>query len=493
MTATNRMALGAEQSDALANVQTGLLIGGWRTVLEKLPVENPATGKVIAEVADGTADDGVEALDAAVRAQRGWAATTARYRADVLHHLYAAVIESREELALLITTEMGKPLAEARGEVDYAADYVRWYAEEAVRLDGRSLTTPNGRSEVVTYRGPVGPCLLITPWNFPLAMGLRKVAPALAAGCTVVWKPADLTPLTALRAASLMLEAGVPEGVVNVVTTTDAASFSATVMADPRLRKVSFTGSTPVGRRLLAQASEGVLKSSMELGGNAPLLVLEDADVDRAVEGAFVAKLRNGGQSCVAANRMYVHEKVADAFVEAFAARVARVAFGNGMDAATDLGPLIDGRAVDKVAGLVTDAVARGAKVLAGGVVPDGPGYFYPATVLDHVAPGSRLLGEEIFGPVAPIVRFQDEGEAILHANATPFGLAAYLFTENGDRARRVAAALDAGMVGVNQGAISDASVPFGGVKQSGLGREGGAEGIEDYTELKFVSTPSVR
>ena len=482
--------LTAAQREVLGRVPVDLLVGEWRAATgdRRFDVLDPSSGATLAAVADATVEDAMRALDAAHGAQADWARRTPADRAVVLRSAFERVIEHSEELALLIATEMGKPLADARGEVAYAADYLRWYAEEAVRLGGRSLTTPDGRSRIVTSREPVGPCLLITPWNFPLAMGLRKIGPALAAGCTVVLKPSELTPLTSLLMGRILLDAGVPAGVLSIVTTTDAAGLSAALMSDARLRKVSFTGSTAVGRRLIAQGADQVLRMSMELGGNAPLLVFEDADVDRAVAGALVAKLRNGGQSCVAANRLLVHESVADAFTERFAAGMARAVVGPGVAPGTEVGPLIDERAVAKVAELVDDAVFQGARLLVGGRAPQGPGCFYPPTVLDGVRLDADILHEEIFGPVAPILRFTDEAEAIAKANDTPYGLAAYVFTESLDRATRVSGALDVGMVAVNQGVVSNAAAPFGGIKHSGLGREGGPEGIEEYTNVKYTT-----
>ena len=479
-----------QRAAVLAQVPTELLIGNWRAAEggASFVVEDPATREKLLSVADASAADGVAALDAAVDAAPGWAALSPRERGDILRRWYEAIMDRADELALVITLEMGRPLAESRGEVEYAADYIRWYAEEAVRLNGRHTTSPDGRSRIVTGPKPVGPCLLITPWNFPLAMAARKIAPALAAGCTVVLKPAELTPLASLFAARLMLEAGVPAGVVNVVTTTDPAAVCGTLMADARLRKLSFTGSTAVGQILVEQSATQLVRTSMELGGNAPLIVLDDADLQRAVEGAVIAKLRNGGQSCVAANRILVQDGIADAFVAAFSKAVSAVRIGPGSQPGVGLGPLIDDRAVAKCAELITDAVASGATVLVGGEAPGQPGYFFPATVLDNVAPTARILSEEVFGPVAPIVRFKTEDEAVALANDTPFGLAAYVFTENIDRALDVADRLETGMVGINQGVVSNVAAPFGGIKHSGMGREGGPEGIEEYLETKYLA-----
>jgi succinate-semialdehyde dehydrogenase/glutarate-semialdehyde dehydrogenase len=486
----------ADERALLDGVPTDLLIGGvWRPAMNgrRFPVVDPSTGASLALVADAAPSDALMALDAAEGARADWAATPARSRADLLMAAYEAVTRRTEELALLITLEMGKPLDESRREVAYGADYLRWYAEEAVREGGRITTSPDGRSILTTAREPVGPCLLITPWNFPLAMGLRKIAPALAAGCTVVLKPAELTPLTSLLAAAILAGAGLPAGVCNVVTTTDPGALSRALMADPHLRKVSFTGSTAVGQRLLEQSARNVLRTSMELGGNAPMLIFDDADLDRAVDGAVVAKLRNGGQSCIAANRILVQEGVADAFVERFVDRLEQAVVGRGTAPGTTVGPLIDERAVAKAGRLVDDAVARGARLLCGGAPIAGPGSFFSPTVLEAVSDDAAILHEEVFGPVAPIVRFADEAEALRRANATPLGLAAYVFTESLDRAARVSAALEAGMVGINQGLVSNVAAPFGGIKHSGLGREGGAEGLEEYLSIKYVAQAAPR
>jgi succinate-semialdehyde dehydrogenase/glutarate-semialdehyde dehydrogenase len=479
----------AEQH-VLDRVPRGLLVGSWRPAASgaTFAVDDPATGEELIRVADACPDDALAALTIADDAGRSWAATSPRKRSEILRRAYDVLVSRTDELALLITLEMGKPLAESHAEVSYGSDYVRWYAEEAVRVGGRCTTSPDGRSHILTTRRPVGVALLITPWNFPLAMATRKIAPALASGCTVVLKPAELTPLTSLLVADIFLQAGVPEGVLNVVTTTDPAAVSSTLMADPRTRKVSFTGSTPIGQLLIAQSAGQLLRTSMELGGNAPLVVLNDADLDRAVDGAVLAKLRNGGQSCVAANRILVQDGIAEAFVERFAKAIARSRVGRGTDPLTTVGPLIDDRAVRKCSELVADAVDKGARVLTGGAAPDGPGHFYLPTVLDCVPDHALILHEEVFGPVAPICRFTTEAEAISLANATPYGLAAYVFTQDVDRAVGFADALDAGMVGVNQGAVSNVAAPFGGIKHSGLGREGGPEGIEEYLDVKYYA-----
>jgi len=483
----------ADEARVLAAVPTGLHIdGAWApaTAGRTFDVRDPSTGDVIATVADGDASDGLRALDAAVAAQAAWAATPPRTRSDVLRRAFDLLRERADDLALLMTLEMGKPLAESRGEVAYGSEFVRWASEEAVRVSGRYGTNPEGTGRTVVLKRPVGPCLLITPWNFPLAMATRKIAPALAAGCTVVVKPADLTPLTTLALVGILAEAGVPRGVVNVVTTTSAGDVCEPLIRDPRLRKLSFTGSTPVGSTLLAQASERVLRTSMELGGNAPFLVFDDADLDAAVEGALLAKFRNVGQACTAANRFLVHEAVADEFVRRVTERVAAMTLGRGTDDGVDVGPLIDDRAVEKAERLVGDAVARGAVVRTGGARVDGLGTFYEATVLDGVRPGSELLTTEIFGPVLAVSTFADEEEAVRLANDTEFGLVAYAFTRDLARGQRLAETLETGMLGLNVGVVSNASAPFGGVKASGLGREGGLEGIQEYLETVYLMTP---
>ena len=483
----------ADEARVLAAVPAGLHVDGtWApaTAGRTFDVRDPSTGDVIATVADGDASDGLRALDAAVAAQAAWAATPPRTRSDILRRAFDLLRERADDLALLMTLEMGKPLAESRGEVAYGSEFVRWASEEAVRVSGRYGTNPEGTGRTVVLKRPVGPCLLITPWNFPLAMATRKIAPALAAGCTVVVKPADLTPLTTLALVGILAEAGVPRGVVNVVTTTSAGDVCEPLIRDPRLRKLSFTGSTPVGSTLLAQASERVLRTSMELGGNAPFLVFDDADLDSAVEGALLAKFRNVGQACTAANRFLVHEAVADEFVRRVTERVEGMTLGRGTDDGVDVGPLIDDRAVEKAERLVDDAVARGAVVRTGGARVDGRGTFYEATVLDGVRPGSELLTTEIFGPVLAVSTFADEEEAVRLANDTEFGLVAYAFTRDLARGQRLAETLETGMLGLNVGVVSNASAPFGGVKESGLGREGGLEGIQEYLETVYLMTP---
>ena len=476
--------------DALPRHAERLFVaGGWRAPAggATFAVVDPATGEELARVADADVADGRAALTAAVDAAVGWARTPARVRSELLRAAFDALIARRERFARLITLEMGKPLAEARGEVDYAADFLRWFAEEAVRVAGRYEPSPDGRGDIVVSHRPVGPCLLITPWNFPLAMATRKIAPALAAGCTVVLKPAEQTPLTSMLFAELLDELGLPAGVVNVVTTTDAPAVCGDLIDDPRLRKLSFTGSTAVGRRLLAQAADGVLRTSMELGGNAPFLVFEDADLDAAVEGAMQAKFRNIGQACTAANRFLVHRSVAGRFAEAVGARVAALTVGHGLDEGVAIGPLIDEPARRGVDALVADAVQRGATVLAGGAPEPGPGAFYRPTVLGDVPADSRLLREEIFGPVLAIVAFDTEDEAIALANDTEYGLVSYAYTRDLARGHRLIERLETGMTGLNTGIVSNAAAPFGGVKQSGLGREGGREGIHEYLSTKYT------
>ncbi|WP_063057411.1 NAD-dependent succinate-semialdehyde dehydrogenase [Nocardia sienata] len=475
--------------DFLDTVPTGLLIGAeWREAdaAGRFVVEDPATGDPLTDVADGGPAEMIAALDEASRAQESWAATAPRVRSDLLRAAYDEVVRRADDFALLITLEMGKPLAESRGEVRYGAEFLRWFSEEAVRVGGRWARSPEGTTRLLTMKDPVGPTLMITPWNFPLAMATRKIAPAIAAGCTMVLKPAEQTPLTALAFAALLRSVGLPPGVLNVVTTTRAAEAIPPLLRDPRLRKLTFTGSTAVGRQLMAQASAQLLRISMELGGNAPLLVLGDADIDRAVAGAMLAKMRNIGQACTAANRILVHESVADEFGSRFAAAMAAQRLGRGTDPNVDVGPLIDERARNKVTELVSDALARGARVLTGGSPLEGTGYFFEPTVLTDVG-DHRITREELFGPVAPISTFGTDDEAIALANATEYGLASYVFSQDMSRILNVVERLQFGMVGVNQGVVSNAAAPFGGVKHSGFGREGGAEGIEEYLSTKYV------
>jgi succinate-semialdehyde dehydrogenase / glutarate-semialdehyde dehydrogenase len=478
------------ESDVLQKVSTGLLIDGeWRDSSDgsRIDVEDPATGQVLTSVADATVEDGVAALDAACAAQAEWAVTAPRERGELLRSAFELVNERAEEFALLMTLEMGKPLAQSRGEVTYGNEFFRWFSEETVRIHGRWSTSPDGSSRLLTMKQPVGPTLMITPWNFPLAMGTRKIGPALAAGCTMVVKPASQTPLTMLRLAEVMQEVGVPHGVLNVLSTSRTGDVMGRLIGDARLRKLTFTGSTGVGKRLVQQSSEQLLRVSMELGGNAPFLVFDDADLDAAVDGAMLAKLRNMGEACTAANRFLVHESVAAGFADKLAERMAAEVVGRGTDDGVTVGPLIDQNAVDKVRELVSDATGRGADVVTGGSTTGEAGYFFQPTVLRDVPADAELLREEIFGPVAPVTTFSDEAEAVRMANATEYGLVAYAYTRDIGRAVRVAEGLEYGMVGLNQGIVSNAAAPFGGVKHSGFGREGGFEGIEEYLSVKYV------
>ncbi|MBG6185507.1 succinate-semialdehyde dehydrogenase/glutarate-semialdehyde dehydrogenase [Arthrobacter sp. CAN_A214] len=479
-----------KELDLLDSVPTGLLINGqWRPAAScrTFDIEDPATGKVLMSIADASAEDSAAALDAAAATQASWAKVPARERGEILRRAFELVTERAEDFALLMTMEMGKPLAEARGEVTYAVEFLRWFSEEAVRVSGRYSVSPDGKSRLLVTKKPVGPCLLITPWNFPLAMATRKIAPAVAAGCTMVLKPAALTPLTSQLFAAVMMEAGLPAGVLNVISTTSAGATTGPLIKDSRLRKLSFTGSTEVGRRLLADASETVLRTSMELGGNAPFVVFEDADIDAAVDGAMLAKLRNMGEACTAANRFIVHESVADEFATKFAARMAKMTTARGTEETSKVGPLIDAKSRDKVHELVTDAVSAGATALLGGAPEEGPGYFYQPTLLTGVTENARLFSEEIFGPVAPIITFSDEADAVRLANATEYGLVAYVYTRDLNRGLRMGEQLETGMLGLNAGVISNAAAPFGGIKQSGLGREGGSEGIEEYLYTQYI------
>jgi len=482
------------ETELLASVPDGLFIGGaWRAAEDgkTFDVADPSTGEVVKTIASASVADGKAALDAAVEAFGSWAATPARERAELLRRAFDLLQERKEEFALLMTVEMGKPLAEARGEVAYGGEFVRWFSEEAARIQGRYGANPEGTGRMIVSQHPVGPCYLITPWNFPLAMATRKIAPALAAGCTVVIKPAALTPLTTLYFAKLLEDAGLPPGVVNVVTTKASGPVSEEIIRDPRLRKLSFTGSTPVGQQLLEQAASGVLRTSMELGGNAPFVVFDDADLDKAVDGAMMAKFRNIGQACTAANRFIVHRSVADEFARRVTERVKAMKIGRGTEEGVQIGPLIDDRAVAKANELVTDAVDRGAELRTGGHPIDGPGTFYEPTVVTDVKPGSEILREEIFGPVLAIVPFDDEDEAVRLANDTEYGLVSYVFTENLARGQRMIERLETGMMGLNMGVVSNAAAPFGGWKMSGLGREGGAEGIHEYLQTKYTLTPN--
>ncbi|WP_084104763.1 NAD-dependent succinate-semialdehyde dehydrogenase [Demequina sp. NBRC 110056] len=482
------------ETELLASVPDGLYVGGqWRAASDgaTLTVQDPSTGEVIKTIASATPEDGIAALDAACDAFPSWAATPSRERGEILRRAFDLLTERAEDFALLMTLEMGKPLAEARGEVKYGAEFLRWFAEEAPRIAGRYGANPEGTGRTIVSQHPVGPCFLITPWNFPLAMATRKIAPALAAGCTVVIKPAELTPLTTLAFAALLEEAGVPGGVVNVLTTHHSGAMSEPIIRDPRLRKLSFTGSTSVGIRLLEQAASGVLRTSMELGGNAPFVVFDDADLDKAVDGAIAAKFRNIGQACTAANRFIVHASVAEEFAVRVTERVAAMRVGRGTEDGVAIGPLIDDRAVAKADELVTDAVAHGATVLAGGSAVEGPGTFYLPTVVSGVTAEADIWREEIFGPVLAIATFSDEDEAVALANDTEYGLVSYVYTESLSRGQRMIERLETGMMGLNVGVVSNASAPFGGWKMSGLGREGGAEGIHEYMQTKYTMTES--
>jgi succinate-semialdehyde dehydrogenase/glutarate-semialdehyde dehydrogenase len=472
-------------------MKSDLFINGeWRSASDgrKFAVYDPATEQALAYVADGTPDDALAAVAAADSAQRAWAARSPRERGEILRRAFEVMIERRDELARLIVRENGKSLRDAVGEVSYAAEFFRWYAEEAVRALGEVCMAPAGSNHILVQLQPIGVSVLVTPWNFPAAMATRKIGPALAAGCSVVLKPASETPLTALAIADVLARAGVPAGVVNVVPSTRSSVMVRAMLRDQRVRKLSFTGSTEVGRLLLAQAAERVISCSMELGGNAPFIVLNDADVDAAVQGAIVAKMRNGGQACTAANRFYVQRDIVSAFVRRLVDAMGALKVGNGLDAGVDLGPLVNAGARDKVHELVQDAVARGARVLLGGAAGAGEGYFYQPTVLDRVPNDARVLREEIFGPVAPIVEFDDDEEVVRLANDTEYGLVSYLYTRDLRRGLRMADRLDAGMVGLNRGLVSDPAAPFGGMKQSGIGREGGHDGLLEFLEKKYVA-----
>jgi succinate-semialdehyde dehydrogenase / glutarate-semialdehyde dehydrogenase len=479
-----------EEQRVVDQVPKQLYIGGeWRDGAKgTLTVEDPATGEPLCEVADASEEDAKAALTAAVDAGPEWSQQPPRERGEILRRAFEAIIAREEELALLMTLEMGKPLKESKAEITYGAEFLRWFSEQAVRIDGRYAVAANGQGRLLTMKQPVGPCLLITPWNFPLAMGTRKVGPAIAAGCTMVVKPAQQTPLSMLMLAKILEEAGLPPGVLNLVSASSSSETMGPLIADPRLRKLSFTGSTEVGRKLVEQASQNLLRLSMELGGNAPFIVFDDADIDAAVQGALIAKMRNIGEACTAANRFHVAGPVANEFAEKLAEKMGAMKVGRGTEDDVEVGPLIDAKQRQKVADLVEDAVGRGATALVGGHSRDGSGYFYDPTVLTDVPADANLLREEIFGPVAPVKGFDDEDEAIAAANDTEYGLVAYVFTSNLKRALRVVERLETGMVGLNQGMVSNAAAPFGGIKQSGFGREGGPEGIEEYLETKYVA-----
>jgi len=477
--------------DVLNRIPTDLLIGGKLVPAsdgDTLDVLDPATGQALATVASGTVDDALACVTVAHRAAAGWAATAPRRRSEILHRTYELMVQQADDLALLISAENGKALPDARGEVLYSAEFFRWYAEEAVRIRGEIQTAPAGNNKIMVLRQPVGVAVLVTPWNFPAAMAARKIAPALAAGCTTILKPAGETPLTALAIAALMDEAGLPDGVVNVLPSRRSGDVVAAMLADPRVRKLSFTGSTEVGRVLLNLANEHIVNSSMELGGNAPFVVFDDADLDAAIEGAMVAKMRNGGEACTAANRFFVQDGIAQEFARRLSEAMSGLTVGPGYVDGTTLGPLVNAKTRDKVADLVSSAVESGAKVETGGVAPDGAGFFYPATVLTNVAPDAAILQTEIFGPVAPIVTFRTEDEAIDLANDTEYGLVSYVYTADLARGLRVSEAIEAGMVGLNRGLVSDPAAPFGGVKESGLGREGGVDGLLAFTESKYIA-----
>jgi succinate-semialdehyde dehydrogenase/glutarate-semialdehyde dehydrogenase len=480
----------SQEQQVVEQVPKQLYIGGkWRDGAKgTLAVEDPSTEQTLCEVADASVEDAKAALDAAVGAGPDFAAMAPRDRGEILRRAFEKIIERKEDLALLMTLEMGKTVAESVAEITYAAEFFRWYAEQAVRVEGRYVVAANGQGRVLTMKQPVGPCLMITPWNFPLAMGTRKIGPAIAAGATMVVKPAQQTPLSMLMLAKILEEAGLPGGVVNLITASSSGETTGPLISDPRLRKLSFTGSTEVGRKLMAQASDNLLRLSMELGGNAPFIVFEDADIDAAVQGAMIAKMRNIGEACTSANRFHVAGGVADQFAEKLAEKMGAMKLGRGIDEDVDVGPLIDEDQRHKVSELVKDAIGRGAHAVVGGQARDGAGYFYEPTVLTDVPDDAKLLREEIFGPVAPVKGFSDEDEAIAAANDTEYGLVAYVFTNDLKRALRVCEKLETGMIGLNQGMVSNAQAPFGGVKQSGFGREGGSEGIEEYLETKYVA-----
>jgi succinate-semialdehyde dehydrogenase / glutarate-semialdehyde dehydrogenase len=485
------MTVSERERTVVDSVSTGLFIGGrWQDATDgkTLAVEDPSTGDTLAQVADASVADGKAALDAACAVQDEWAKTPPRDRGEILRRAFELITERADDLALLMTLEMGKPLSESKAEITYAAEFFRWFSEEPVRIGGRWSTAPNGASKLLTMKQPVGPSLMITPWNFPLAMGTRKIGPAIAAGCTMVMKPASLTPLSMLALAGILVESGLPDGVLNVVTTSSTGKVMEPLIRDSRLRKLTFTGSTEVGRKLIEQSAQGVLKVSMELGGNAPFLVFGDADLDAAVDGAMVAKMRNVGEACTAANRFLVHESVAQEFSARLAERMSALRVGRGTDDGVEVGPLVEAKQRDKVRDLVDDALEKGASATCGGKAAEGPGYFYPPTVLTDVPPKARMYREEIFGPVAPVYTFSDDEEGVRLANDTEFGLVAYAYTRDLSRGIWVSEALQTGMVGLNQGLVSNVAAPFGGVKASGIGREGGIEGIEEFLETKYVA-----
>jgi succinate-semialdehyde dehydrogenase / glutarate-semialdehyde dehydrogenase len=473
------------------DIPTGLLIGdAWVDETGRAPIDilNPSTGEVLTAVADGDKDHALAAIDAAAAAAPAWAATAPRKRADILMACFTAMMAQQEWLAQLISLENGKALSDARGEVAYAAEFFRWYAEEAVRINGELAIAPSGGNRIVVQYQPIGIALLITPWNFPAAMATRKIAPALAAGCTCILKPAEETPLTAQAIGEIMRRAGVPAGVINILNTSEPGPVCSMILHDPRVRKLSFTGSTEVGRILLREAADTVISSSMELGGNAPFLVFDDADIDAAIDGAMIAKMRNAGEACTAANRFYVQRGIHDRFVERLSERMGAMKLGAGIESETQCGAMINREAIDKIEMLVSNAVERGAEVRLGGQTPSGAGFFYPPSVIANVQPGSMILDTEVFGPVAAVIPFDDEDEAVALANATEYGLAAYVFSEDLKRALQVAERIECGMIAVNRGLVSDAAAPFGGVKQSGLGREGSHHGLLEYCEAKYIA-----
>ena len=485
------MAIATREQSVVDQVAKQLYIGGeWRDASggETLTVEDPATGEALCEVADATPEDATAALDAAVNKQGEWAAATPNRRSEILYRAFELLKERADDLALLMTLEMGKSVAESKAEIAYSAEFFRWFSGEALRIDGYYKVAGNGASRVLVMRQPIGPCFFITPWNFPTAMGTRKIGPAVAAGCTMVWKPAQQTPLSAFALAQVLEEAGLPGGVLNVITSSSSSSVAGPIISDSRLRKLSFTGSTEVGRKLIAQSADNVLKVSMELGGNAPFLIFDDADIDAAIEGAMLAKLRNIGEACTAANRFHVADQIADEFTGRLAERMRKLRVGRGTEEGVDIGPLIDDEQRSKVAELVEDALGKGAEAVVGGEKLDGAGYFYEPTVLGNVSAGARVLKEEIFGPVAPVASFDSTDDAIAAANDTEYGLVAYVYTSDLKRALTVCEGLETGMIGLNQGMVSNAGAPFGGVKQSGIGREGGNEGIEEFVETKYVA-----
>ena len=479
-----------DEARVLGLVPKGIYVNGeWRDSSDKsvIDVIDPATGKVLAQVANATAQDGQDALTAAHNSQAAWAKTSPRSRAEILRKAFDKVTEMADDFAILMALEMGKPVAEARGEVAYGSEFLRWFSEETVHQAGRFATAPDGKMRIMVQKRPVGPSLFITPWNFPLAMATRKIAPAIAAGCTMIIKPAALTPMTTLLFAKILEEVGLPKGVLNVIQTQSAGAVTGPLIKDSRLRKLSFTGSTGIGRRLIADSADQVLRVSMELGGNAPIVIFEDADMDKAIAGTMLAKLRNMGEACTAANRVIVHESIAEEFSAKLAEKMAALKVARGTEDGANIGPMIDSKSRDSIHELVQDAVQKGAKVLTGGAMPAGEGYFYPPTVLTSVPKNARILKEEVFGPVAPIITFKTEAEAIALANDTEFGLVAYAFTKDLNRGLRLAESLEVGMFGLNTGIVSNPAAPFGGVKASGLGREGGKEGIEEYLETVYI------